>query len=268
MKKFFVFMIILLAAASAAFFLGWAQFGLPPGSFGVLRSKTHGVLGETIREGNVTWVWYKLIPRNATLSVFTLEPRTKMIESSGVLPSGAVYSSTAGLRTDFSWKLSASVSFRLAPSALPALAEQYNLLEQGDLDKQLLAVSRDIENYVRSLLWTYGENEKALLEAQKTGAIADLTKHVKEAFPSVEIENCAVNTLNLPDFVLYEEARAFYREFLAGQRSALRGDIGQAAARNVTTRFRFEELSGYGELLTKYPVLLQYLALERGFPPK
>jgi hypothetical protein len=36
------------------------------------------------------------------------------------------------------------------------------------------------------------------------------------------------------------------------------------AIETAQNRRRFEELSAYGELLTKYPVLLRYLALEQG----
>jgi hypothetical protein len=267
MKKLFVF-IILLAAGGTAFFLGWAQFGLPAGSYGVLRSKTHGISPEPVQEGNFSWVWYKLIPRNVTVSVFTLETQTAAVEANGALPSGASYALLAGLKNDFSWRLSASLSWRLKPSALPALAARHDLLTREDLDKRLAVLSDEIKTYVRSLLWTYGENEKALLEAQKTGAIRDLTQKTIEAFPDLQIENCSVNTISFPDFVLYEEVRAFYREFLASQRNTIRSEIETSAARNLNNRIRLDELSGYGELLTKYPILLQYLALERGIAPR
>ncbi|MDR2182352.1 MAG: hypothetical protein LBN92_06720 [Treponema sp.] len=267
MKKFFVF-IIILAAGGTAFFLGWVQFGLPAGSYGVMRSKTHGISPDPVQEGNFSWVWYKLIPCNVSVAAFTLDTRTTAVEAEGALPSGASYASLAGLRTDFSWKFSASLSWRLKPAALPALAARSDLLTQEDLDKRLDALSDEIAGYVRSLLWTYGENEKALLEARKTGAIRDLTQKTIEAFPDVEIENCSVNTISFPDFVLYGEVRAFYREFLASQRNTLRSEIETGGARNVNNRMRLDELSGYGELLTKYPILLQYLALERGIAPR
>ncbi|MDR1178622.1 MAG: hypothetical protein LBK64_07325, partial [Spirochaetaceae bacterium] len=51
---------------------------------------------------------------------------------------------------------------------------------------------------------------------------------------------------------------------LARQTDTLRPDTLSAAQNRMNSQLRFDELTRYGELLTKYPVLLKYLALEQG----
>jgi hypothetical protein len=268
MKKMFFTLVFLLILGGAAFFLGWVQFSVPPGSWGVLRSKTHGIDRTVIQEGKIRWVWYKLIPNNVTITVFNVTEVTIPIEISGVLPSGDIYSAAAGLRTDFSYNLSVSVSFKLKGESLPALTEQKNLLSQEDLDRYITKLKGEIENHVRGLLWVYGERESALREAQQTGTIRVLETELLSVFPDIENFSCTVKTLRFPDFLLYEELRGLYRDYLTAQRSDLRRDVAVLAAETVQNRRRFDELANYGELLTKYPILLQYLALEKGFPPQ
>ncbi|MDR2178508.1 MAG: hypothetical protein LBP20_10790, partial [Treponema sp.] len=102
MKKFFCFLLIIIAAGTV-FFLGWAQLTVPPGSYGVMRSKTHGVDPRLIREGEFRWVWYKLIPTNVGITIFTPRHVERSICLAGTLPLGDAYGSMVGLDTDFSY---------------------------------------------------------------------------------------------------------------------------------------------------------------------
>ncbi|MDR0730782.1 MAG: hypothetical protein LBF63_03875, partial [Treponema sp.] len=92
MRKFFITFFILAALGGTGFFFGWVQLEVPPGSYGVLRSKTHGIDGSPIREGEFRWVWFKLIPSNVNIEVYRLPRVERRIHHRGVLPSAAVYS--------------------------------------------------------------------------------------------------------------------------------------------------------------------------------
>ena len=267
MKKI-ITLIILLAAGGAVFYLGWAQVPVPVGSYGVLRSKTHGTCSEIIKEGKIDWVWYKLIPNNVTITVFTIKENTVSLDFSGVLPSGDTYSTLAGLKTDFSYSFSGSLVYKLKAESLPALSDRENLLSQAELDVYLYRLSKEIENHIKALLWTYGENEKILKEAGETGTIDALELSLAESYPDIAILSCTVKALRFPDFILYGEIRQLYRDYLTAQRADIRDAISRMASENIENRRRIDELAGYGELLTKYPVLIQYLALEKGIPPK
>ena len=267
MKKI-ITLIILLGAGGTVFYLGWAQVSVPVGSYGVLRSKTHGTSGELIKDGKLCWVWYKLIPDNVTITVFNIQENTIPLDISGVLPSGDTYSTLAGLRTDFSYSFTGSLTYRLKAESLPALSDRENMLSQAELDTYLFRLSKEIENFIKALLWTYGENENILKEAGETGTIGALKKSLAESYPDIEILTCTVKTQRFPDFILYNEVRQLYRDYLTAQRTDIRAAISRMAAENIENRRRIDELAGYGELLTKYPVLIQYLALEKGIAPK
>ena len=266
MKKI-ITLIILLATTGTVFYLGWVQPSVPVGSFGVLRSKTHGTDAEVIKEGKIRWVWYKLIPNNVTITVFNIKENTILLDFSGVLPSGDTYSTLAGLKIDFSYGFSGSLSYKLKVESLPALSDRENLLSQTELDAYISRLSKEIDNHIKALLWTYGENEKILREAWETGSIDALEKSLAGSYPDIEILGCTVKTLRFPDFILYNEVRQLYRDYLTAQRTDIRDTIGRMASENIENRRRVDELAGYGELLTKYPVLIQYLALEKGIAP-
>jgi len=267
MKKAIISLMLTLAAATACFFLGWVQFNLPLGSVGVLRSNTHGTDKKVILPGQVRWAWYKLIPKNAVVSAFYLNEMQIPIEISGTLPSGAVYSALVGLKTDFSYTFSGALSYKFKAEALPALADRRNLLNQEDLERYLSQFSEALQTHVRRLLMEYAENENALKEANETGTIRGLELELRNAFPDIEIRNCTFKAVRFPDLILYEEIRRLYRDYLAAQRREVRDEIITIAAENIKNMRRFDELAAYGDLLTRYPVLIQYLALEKGLSP-
>jgi hypothetical protein len=266
MKKVLT-ILILLGLAGTCFYLGWAQFQVPPGSYGVIRSKTHGTDDNVVRPGEFRWVWYKLIPTNTTVQVYTLPEQSFPVEISGKLPSGDVYSAMAGLRTDFSYELKGSVSWSLRPDVLPRLVERRNMAFQDDLDAYAKTLSLEIESRVRQNLWSYAETEAVLDQVRTIGSIPELEQELKAAFPDTENLTLRLEIINFPDFVLYKEVRGLYEDYIAGQRRSLGADLGRMAEETIAAKRRFEELSLYGELLSKYPILLQYLALEKGFPP-
>jgi hypothetical protein len=75
-----------------------------------------------------------------------------------------------------------------------------------------------------------------------------------------------VNAAKVPDFALYDSVHLVYQDFLASQRQSLAENIQEAAARNIDTQLRLDELAKYGELLSKYPILLQYPGIENDIP--
>jgi hypothetical protein len=259
--------LILLGIAGACFFLGWAQLQVPPGSYGVIRSKTHGTDDSVVQPGEFRWVWYKLIPTNVTVQVYTLPEPGFPIEIKGELPSGDVYAAMAGLRTDFSYELKGFVSCSLRPEALPGLVERWNMASQEDLDAYVKKLSPEIESRVRQNLWSYAEKEAALDQIRVSGSIPELEQELKAAFPDIENLAVSLEILRFPDYALYKEVKGLYEDYIADQRQSLSAGLGRMAEETISAKRRFEELSLYGELLSKYPILLNYLALEKGFPP-
>jgi hypothetical protein len=255
--------LLVLILAGAVFFFGWAQLPVPPGSYGVLRSKTHGVDPALIREGEVRWVWYKLIPTNVQTLVFTPKPLTRQVTAADSLPGAETYAIAAGIRADFSYEIGATLSFTLKGEALPSLVRTGKLSSPESLERYEDTAAGIIEAFALERLGAYAGEDTFLGGVSKSTAAARLTEDIGAAFPDIENLSCVIRQAKLPDLALYSMARSLYEEYLGSQRVLLRTELGAQAERNINSLFRFDELERYGELLTKYPVLLDYLALPK-----
>jgi hypothetical protein len=231
-----------------------------------MRSKTHGVDPALIREGEFRWVWYKLIPTNVKTTVFSLNKVSRTITSSGILPSGGLYASLADSRPDFSWEISGQFSFSIKSEALPSLVVSENIGSDEDLRIYENNLAGRIEAHILNFLVTSsgGDNAEALLVS---GSLPELTESVNKAFPEIEGFNCLLRSSRYPDYALYRSLRSLYDDYLTQLEDRFRELLPEEAESRSQSRQRLDELSRYGELLTRYPLLLQYLALERGLNP-
>ena len=265
MKKFLFFLIFMILLAGAVFFLGWAHLTVLPGSFGVMRSKTHGLEAETIRDGEFRWYWYKVIPTNANVMVFTVSPVNRTIRNTGTLPSGDLYASLAGLQADFSWEIRGELNFTINPDYLPLLSDRENIQDNDGLRRVEENLAIRIENIVVQHLRTFTDSADAeMLESLiPASTLPDLESAVQRDFPEIENFACTIQLVRYPDFELYQSLKALYQEYLARQFAVLSQDITREAEQRITSRMRMDELAQYGELLTRYPILLDYLRIER-----
>jgi len=265
MKKFLFVLFLLLVLGGTVFFLGWAQLTVPPGSYGVMRSKTHGLEKEVIRDGEFRWIWYKVIPTNAKVSVYTISPVKRTVKTSGVLASGDVYAALAGLNADFSWEISGEISFSLKPEKLPEFTERENINDDEGLRKAEEALGAKVENLVLQRLRNYADNANG----EEINAIAfaasnpEMNSGIQSQIPEIENLNCTIQFVRVPDYALYQSLFSLYKEYLARQNAVLSLGVANEAERRINLRTRMEELAQYGELLTKYPILIQYLSMEK-----
>ncbi|MDR0301238.1 MAG: hypothetical protein LBI04_02880 [Treponema sp.] len=262
MKKFFFTLFILLALAGTAFFFGWAQFKVPPGAYGVINSKTHGVDPLPVRSGEFRWLWYKLIPTNVEIAVFQLEPVKFDINFNSTLPSGDSYASFAGIVANFSWEFRAAISFSLNPDKLIPVVSNHNLKDQPSLDAYLQDTAQSIENLILRV-FSSGETDSTRLEnVMAGGKDAALESEIAALHPEIQDFSLTIQSAKFPDFVLYRAVRILYEDYLKKQSEIVAAGFGRRAESHIASQLHFEELERYGELLTKFPVLLQYMALE------
>jgi hypothetical protein len=264
MKKFLVFLIIFIILGGLIFFFGWAQIAVPPGAYGLMRSKTHGVDPRPVREGEFRWVWYKLIPTNVVITLYRLDRVEHSFTFRNSLPSGSAYASFAGLTADFSYDVSGDLAFSFRPDALVSLTVKYNIGSQEELDSLGKTLAGEIESFILRRLGLDGENAQNLEEILSTGSSPALERAILEQFPAIENLSCRIKTAHFPDFALYRQVRELFETFLSQEKEYLDGGLREKAEKQIDSRLRFDELERYGELLTKYPILVQYLAIERG----
>jgi len=266
MKKFFFTLFLLLAIGFTVFMFGWAQYSVPPGSYGVIYSKTHGVDPKPVKSGEFRWIWYKLIPTNVEIAVFRLEPVNFNINFNSTLPSGDIYASFAGIGAKFSWELNAVVSFSINPDKLVSVVSAHNLKDQGEMDAYIKDITDGIENYILRVFSSVEADNTRLENLMAGNKDNELERAIAGLYPEIQDFSLTVHSAVYPDFVLYKEVRLLYEDYLQKQRELVSSGFGKRAESQIASRLHLEELEKYGELLTKYPILLNYIELENKKP--
>ncbi|MDR3131112.1 MAG: hypothetical protein LBU18_06150 [Treponema sp.] len=259
MKKIFAAFFIILILGGTVFFFGWVQFRVPPGSWGVMRSRTHGIDMAVIGGGEFRWLWYAAIPANVEITLFKLKPVEQPIRVSGSLPSGDVFAAFAGTEADFSYEYSGFLSFMLRATYLPVLMTEHGVASQEDLAAFERRLSAEISAWAVRRLEEYAGEDGASPERDTDKLKEDILRE----YPYIENLSCALTAVRRPDITLYDSLRKIYADYIMGL-YAQGTETSSLANRQASARIRFDELAKYGELLTKYPILLQYLALEMG----
>jgi len=261
MKKFLTTFLILLIIAGAAVFFGWAQLGIPPDGYGVIRSKTHGLYPYLVQPGEFRWIWYKLIPTNTETTVLRLNPVNHEFTAEKTLPSGKVYSTFAGINDDFSWNINAVLSFSINPDAIIPLFNANTVNSQEDLTRYENDLAGQIEGLILRCI-EQEDNAAQVEELLKNGVNPWFEREILNQFPNLHNVSFIVKSAKYPDFALYRQSKDLFESYMAVQKSYATGDIQDKVKNRINSMFRFDELEIYGALLTKYPILLEYLALE------
>jgi len=262
MKKFLITIFVLLVLGGAGFFFGWAQFSVPPGQYGVISSKTHGIDQRPVRSGEFRWIWYKLIPTNVKITVFNLERINYPVSFDSSLPSGDTYAVFTGLtNADFTWNFRGEINFTLNPDMLVSIAASNNLNDQNDLNAYSQKVAQDIELHIIRVLSSAEEDSVRLEHIMSGNQDAQMEREIRERFPEIKDFSFVIHAAKFPDFVLYRQLRRMYDEFLSSQREYITSGFGRRAENHIEAQLRFENLERYGDLLTRFPVLLEYMTL-------
>jgi len=263
MKKFFTTLFFLVILAGLALFFGWAQLGVPPDSYGLIRSKTHGIDPNLVKPGEFRWLWYKLIPTNVTTAVFRLNPVYREFSAHNTLPSGKVYAVFAGIDENFSWEIRAAFSFNLRSEALVELAAVNNIGTQEELTRYQNDVAGQIETFILRRINGNDEFSRQVETLITEGESSELEREIQAQFPFITDFSLKVKSARFPDFSLYRQTKGLYENYITFQKDYLSGGLREKAQSRIESHQRFDELEQYGELLTKYPILLDYLALQK-----
>jgi hypothetical protein len=257
MKKAVISFIIVAIFAGVIFLVGWIQLAVPAGKYGVIISKTGGIDHETVIPGQFRWTWERLLPTNTTVLVFDLSPVTKKLDIEGTLPSGAVYGAMLEGKPEFSWKATVAITGHVSVSRLPELVRQNGIRDQKALDAwtgiELASVAGGgVRQYIN----------KTLADPETAGSLA---ANADALFRNEKLEILSVEPsfLTEPDFALYRMAAKAYGDYQARREELLSKAVVREADSAVAEYLQMERLARWGEVLTKYPILIDYLAVTR-----
>lgn len=257
--------IILVLFSCVVFFTGWVQLAVPAGKYGVLVSKTGGVNSVPITPGSFRWQWERLLPTNTSILVFDLSPAIVTSSSSGTLPSGELYSKMLEGDPDFSWNIGVRITGRVNPSQLPAVVRDFAVNTQTALDEwtqaRLESLASDAGNKVMSELAASNESSQAsaFSSPEITGLLS--TKMNEVAAGELEIIECVPSFTRIPDFSLYVLAANTYAEYQRARSDLFARTSAEEADASVSEYLQIERFGRWGELLTKYPILIDFLAV-------
>lgn len=256
MKKAVVSLIILLIAAGAVFYLGWVQFAVPAGSCGVMISKTGGVYSEPITSGKFIWRWERLLPTNTELRIFNLIPVTVAETITSSLPSAALYSTVIAGELDFSYSVEIKTTAKLAPDAVLQLVKKNDIKTQTELDTTVTSLIKQFNRTVVDFIL----QQESGVAADGNSPLSFTTESLLDSidvgnlFPGLEVTFVEISSVTVPDITLYRAVRDMY---LAEQQLQVR-ESGEPAA-ELKQGNPMSSLADMGELLTKYPGLLELL---------
>jgi hypothetical protein len=265
MRKLIVTLVFLLLIGGTAFYFGWIQFQIPANSYGVIFTKSHGWEDEPIAAGEFVWRWQRLLPTNLTLFVYPVEPQQLRIEVEETLPSGAVYAESIDASVDFSYRIRADVRFAVRPQRLPKIAQED--VEPAELEDWYAELEGPIrEELVSSLIDAVAD---ASGRPSRAGTADTVITDLEAAFPELEFLSVSPSTMEFPDYDLYARAKELYLTALEAQETGVAQAEQEAAFELTRQRSRIELLRDYGEVLSEYPVLLDYfnMSAESGVDP-
>ncbi|MDR3312358.1 MAG: hypothetical protein LBS64_04420 [Spirochaetaceae bacterium] len=251
----FIFWLLLLCCLGAAgFFVGWVQYAVPAGRYGVLETKTNGVLRETFAAGKIDWRWQRLIPKNAEVLVFPVFYTAQETTVSGMLPSGVLYSSLFAKRPDFSYSFTIAGTVKIRPESLPALVEQ-GLRTEEDMSAHVAQKNSEIAS-AAALILLSGETPLADLRAAFDTQTLRTTLAQNPAFSTLEIESLTVRDIKMPDLEIYNQAKESFQAYRQELDQAIQAAANSQAAALIRNTAALEHLDKLGALFEKYPHLL------------
>ena len=214
MKKaifWFIFkLLVLTAIAGAIFFVGYVQFRVPLGKYGVMLSKSSGYYEKLISHDEFAWRWEPLLPTNAVVLTFDLSPITIEKDVNGMLENGERYAKVLANGAVFSWNAHIKLKLNILHNKVIEAIKTNNIKTQEALQSFINEKLESlIANAVEEAVSFYQEHsDEYTIENFKTRCKNYFEKNL---FPLVELEITSFQFTS-PDFKTYSVAREAYIE--------------------------------------------------------
>jgi len=264
MKGFLVVLVFLLIIGGVVFYFGWLQIHLDEDSYAVVFTKTGGWEDDVISPGTFEWRGAKLLPTNLALHVFPIKNQVFQTTLRGSLPGATTYASLLETAGAFSYAVTVTVSYQIEPTRLPTLVRTGGLRSE-ELDRFYQGVNAEIQQVVTESVT--GSFSGTVTPASASATIReDLDTALARRFPDLRIVSTSVTRVDLPDLELYAQVRSRYSEILDTRTNALKAAAQELAPAQTQMEAGLSRLERYGEILDRYPILLDYFSLSQENP--
>lgn len=260
MGKFLVVLFILIICAITVFYIGWISFQIDDHEYGVIFSKTQGWDPDIIMPGEFRWHWGRLIPTNVNLYKFTIQTERSHISISRQLPSAEHYSLYLEGNPDFSIAAEAIVEWELDPYRIPYLAAERNIRpeDQETINSEL---SEKLSFWFEQLFEASLRNFSQETIFDSAVQLENISADLQDRIPEIRILSVSVQNMKFPDLSLYESGRLLYRELVESRREAIQQANAAVLFEELIMERQLEALRTYGQIITEFPLLLDYFLL-------
>jgi len=259
MKRLLVLLIFLVILGGVVFFFGWIQIQIPAGGYGVIFTRTHGWESEVVRPGTFVWRWQRLIPTNLSLHVFEPGAHRTQVRLDGSLPSARGIDAILEESGTFDYSIRMTTQTRIRPERLPELAQDREL-RPGDITEFYASLDDQIHEIATQAILSLIESQPERFSP--SSAYTELTDRVREQLSDrldyLEVVALTVEQIEIPDMELYLTARDLAADVLQARAQALERAAQELAETEVQSDRGLSMLERYGEILDRYPVLLEY----------
>lgn len=205
MKKISLSLIIILLFSLFVYWTGLTQRKIEPGTFGVLQTKTNGLIEKPMLAGEKNWNWQHLLPTNTKLEIFSIEPIVKQVVIEGELPSGSLYGSLISNNYNFDYSFSFNIAVTISPDAVVELIKLNQVTDNESLSVYLDCAAKTMAQLSANYLIEKAKNNPNFtVESMRKDEILRNVQIYKE-FPSVEVYSLSIEKSKIPDFQLYNK---------------------------------------------------------------
>ncbi|MGL4985678.1 MAG: hypothetical protein ACRC5H_00890 [Treponemataceae bacterium] len=257
MKKI-IYFLFFFCAAGAIFYFGYLQLHVPVNSYGVLISKTSGVLEKAIIRGEFLWRWEPLIPKNAQIRVFDHTPLKKSFDVEGELSYAKLYNAMLAQQNDFSYTFSFNTNISIKPQGLSTLIEKNTIANQEDLNAYLETMAEKLRNAVESsFLESFSKKENFIFSE----FLEDIKNQPEYAM--IDIQDAVFIINKMPNRDIYFFAYDAYQEYNQKTKEAIDKMTKEQSDISVDDFFKLSRYEQWGKILTEYPILIDFFAVSR-----
>lgn len=208
MKKFLLSFIIIAVFSGFVFWTGWTQAKVPPKYCGIVVSKTDGVSENPVTNGKFSWYWQFLLPTNAQIQTFNIQPLSFSKSFATELPSSDFVKQVFKTTATFDYTFSFDIMLTVSPEGLLGLYKENMISDEKSLYEYLDGAA----TYIAQMAGGYfikksQENPKFRPETVRRD---DLMRYVQPyiEYPQIEVSTVALTSYTLADTELFNVLKA------------------------------------------------------------
>jgi len=266
-KRIIFWFILIVVAGGGVLFLGMVT--IEPGFFGIASSSITGLVDKPLESGAFHWFWQRLVPGTFILNAIEKKPKFVDFEASFAMPGSENLKEFGGFDIALRVEVQYFITFESAKL----------LLERGILDSFHSLFQKELENLVEGtassfvlgdLLGTPGSSGEASTAGHETfdSLREDLRKKIAARARQYLLGNATVGVVltRVPELKIYTEAIGSYSryvEFIYARKEEEFKKGLELENRKRLQELEFDRLTTFGDLLSRYPVLLKLLYIEK-----